>query len=109
MPTIYFEAATGEERTAIEVATGTSAMSAAIANAISGIEADCGGTCTCATCHVYVDQAFVHRLPPPGADEEAMLEFVAAQRCPNSRLSCQLRIDPSMDGLVLKLPDKQVL
>ena len=86
---------------------GKSVMEAAIFNNVRGIAAECGGLCSCATCHVYVDPAWVGRLPPPAADEDDMLGFTAAPRLPESRLACQLRLDAGLDGLVLGLPPTQ--
>ena len=62
----------------------------------------------CATCHVYVDEPYLDRMPPQSDDEKAMLEFTASERKPNSRLSCQLVVTPEMDGLVVYLPESQV-
>lgn len=86
---------------------GQSLMLAALGARIDGIAADCGGVMTCATCHVYVDEAWADRLPPPSADESAMLEMTAAERRPNSRLSCQIVLDESLAGLTAGLPDRQ--
>ena len=82
-------------------------MEAAIFNDVRGIAAECGGLCSCATCHVHVDPAWVDRLPPPAADEDDMLGFTAAPRLPQSRLACQLRLEAGLDGLVLGLPPTQ--
>jgi ferredoxin, 2Fe-2S len=86
---------------------GQSLMQAALAADIEGIAADCGGCLTCATCHVYVDEAWLPKLLPPTAQENAMLELTAAQRRSNSRLSCQIRLMPELDGLRVELPDTQ--
>jgi 2Fe-2S ferredoxin len=86
---------------------GQSLMRAAVAAGIDAIKADCGGTMTCATCHVYVDPAWVARLPSPSADEDAMLEMTAATRQPTSRLSCQIQLEAALDGLVATLPVTQ--
>lgn len=86
---------------------GETLMQVAVANNARGIEADCGGLATCATCHVYVREPFAALLPPPQDDELAMLEFTAAQRRPNSRLSCQLTLTEAMDGLAVDLPASQ--
>jgi ferredoxin, 2Fe-2S len=82
-------------------------MQAAVAADIDGIAADCGGCLTCATCHVYVDEAWLPKLLPPTPQEEAMLELTAAERRSNSRLSCQIRLGPELDGLRVELPDTQ--
>ena len=84
-----------------------SLMRAAVAAGLDGIKADCGGTMTCATCHVYVDGAWSARLPAPSNDEDAMLEMTAAPRRPTSRLSCQISLDSDLDGLTVTMPDTQ--
>ena len=86
---------------------GQSLMQAAVAANVEAIAADCGGMLTCATCHVYVREPFASRLPPPSEDELGMLEFVAAPRQPNSRLSCQIELTPALEGLTVDLPDTQ--
>jgi 2Fe-2S ferredoxin len=88
-------------------AVAQSLMRAAVAAGLDGIKADCGGTMTCATCHVYVDDAWAARLPAPSLDEEAMLEMTAAPRRPTSRLSCQIALDADLDGLTVTMPDTQ--
>ena len=74
--------------------------------AIPGIEGDCGGACACATCHVYVEGEWFGRLPPMEELERDMLDFAVEPRA-NSRLSCQIRIDESLDGLVVRIPARQ--
>ena len=91
----------------VDVGDGWSLMVGATTNSIEGIAGECGGSCACATCHCYVDPARLAELPPPGETELAMLEFVAAERRPNSRLACQIKADPSLQGLVVTLPDTQ--
>lgn len=91
----------------IDAAPGTSVMVAAITNGIDGIEAECGGAMSCATCHVYVCASFGDRLPPPDAAEDAMLDDTAAERRAGSRLSCQITVTDALDGLVLHLPERQ--
>jgi 2Fe-2S ferredoxin len=93
--------------TVIEGRAGESLMQAAVAANVKGIEADCGGLLTCATCHVYVREPFASRLPPPQDDELGMLEFTASPRRPTSRLSCQLELAPALDGLEVDLPESQ--
>jgi 2Fe-2S ferredoxin len=83
-----------------------SLMEAAKNNSVPGILADCGGACACATCHIVVDPRWVDMLPPPGAEEKAMLEFALGVE-PTSRLSCQIKLDQKLDGLVLRLPGDQ--
>jgi 2Fe-2S ferredoxin len=81
-------------------------MEGAVKNRIPGIDADCGGACACATCHVYVDPAWVEKLPPRQEMEEQMLDF-AQDLKPNSRLSCQIKVGPALDGLVVRTPKSQ--
>jgi len=97
----------GQARRTVLATEGKSVMWAAIEADVPGIVADCGGTMSCATCHVIVPLEWCARLPPPSADEEAMLEMTAAPREPGSRLSCQLVVTPDLDGLVLQLPSTQ--
>jgi 2Fe-2S ferredoxin len=97
----------GASEAVVQARPGQSAMQAAVAAGIDGIAAECGGVLVCATCHVHVDPAWVARLPAPDDEERAMLEFTAAPRSATSRLSCQIRIDPALDGLTLELPDRQ--
>jgi 2Fe-2S ferredoxin len=93
--------------TTLQAKPGDSLMHAAVAANVGGIEADCGGMVTCATCHVYVREPFASKLPPPADDEQSMLEFTAAPRQANSRLSCQIELTQDLDGLVVDLPGKQ--
>lgn len=91
----------------VDATPGSSVMQAAIDNNVRGIIAECGGACSCATCHVYVDEAWCSRLNKKSEEEEAMLEAVCEPR-PNSRLSCQIRVTEDLDGLVVTMPEKQV-
>ena len=91
----------------VEAQDGTSAMQAAIANGIAGIVAECGGSQMCATCHVYVDEAWLGKLTAMQATEGAMLDSTASERKANSRLSCQIVMSPELDGLVVHLPERQ--
>lgn len=93
--------------TVLDVKPGKTLMRAAVAAGVEAIAADCGGVLTCATCHVYVREPFASRLPPPSDDELGMLEFTAAPRRPNSRLSCQIEITEALDGLAVDLPESQ--
>lgn len=86
---------------------GESLMEAARNHGIPSIRADCGGSCACSTCHVYVDPAWVDRLPPVEEMEEDMLEFAWEPDPDVSRLSCQITVKPEMEGLVLRLPKEQ--
>ena len=93
---------------AVEATEGDSAMLAALTYGIDGIVAECGGGAVCATCHVYVDEVWLARLPPLDGDEDDLLEGVATERLPNSRLSCQIKITSQLDGLILRVPERQV-
>jgi ferredoxin, 2Fe-2S len=106
MITIHLIAADHSTRE-LRCAPGQSLMKAAVDAGIEQIAADCGGTLTCATCHVYVDEAWAARLPAPVADESDMLDFAAAPVKPTSRLSCQIALTPELDGLVVHLPGTQ--
>jgi ferredoxin, 2Fe-2S len=97
-----------DAREELEVAEGTSVMLGATSNGIDGIVAECGGNCMCATCHVYVEPSQLALLPAMSEEEDALLDGAAAERLPNSRLSCQIKVGPSLDGLVVQLPDRQV-
>ncbi|MCB1645827.1 MAG: 2Fe-2S iron-sulfur cluster binding domain-containing protein [Pseudomonadales bacterium] len=90
----------------VEAATGTTVMNAAIDNMVSGIDADCGGECSCATCHVVVDPAWMEKVGQPSAQEESMLDL-NPDREANSRLSCQIPVTDELDGLVVNLPEFQ--
>lgn len=91
----------------LEAESGVSVMEVAMQNSVPGIYAECGGTCSCATCHVYIDEAWADRVPPPDDLEDGMLD-AAIDRRPNSRLSCQLVMDGSLDGLVVEVADNNL-
>lgn len=91
-----------------EAPAGVSLMRAATGYGVDGIIAECGGQARCATCHVIVDAAWIERLPPPSADEQAMLEFTAVPRGAGSRLSCQIVLTDALQGLTVHLPERQV-
>ena len=93
-------------RNEVEAENGATAMETALRNGISGIVAECGGSLTCATCHVYVDDAWVDKVGGPSAPEEDMLDFAYDLR-PTSRLSCQIKVSDELDGLVLHIPTRQ--
>lgn len=95
------------ESVSVEIRDGWSLMQGAKSQGVQGIEAQCGGACSCATCHCYVDPAWIAKLPPPGPAESLMLTNVAAELRPGSRLSCQIRIEPGLEGLVVAFPDHQ--
>jgi ferredoxin, 2Fe-2S len=85
---------------------GMTLMETAKKHLIEGIEAECGGACACATCHVYVDEAWREAVGPPSEMEEDMLDFAFDVR-PNSRLSCQIKLTEALDGLIVRVPEKQ--
>ena len=85
---------------------GSTVMENAIRNGVPGIEAECGGACACATCHVYVDEAFRAVTGEPEPMEQDMLDFAYDVR-PNSRLSCQIRVTDALDGLLVTVPERQ--
>ncbi|PNG24552.1 2Fe-2S iron-sulfur cluster-binding protein [Methylocella silvestris] len=91
----------------IDVINGWTLMQAATSHGVEGIEAECGGSCACATCHCYVEGEQATRLPAPSNDELEMLDNVAAERLPNSRLGCQIRVTPYLEGLVVRMPEAQ--
>ena len=95
----------GTER-AIEATNGESVMEAAIKNSIPGIDADCGGACACATCHVYVDEAFMDKVGAPEDMEQSMLDFAENVKA-TSRLSCQISVSDDLDGLKVTTPESQ--
>jgi len=90
----------------VDAEAGMTLMEAAVRNMVPGIEADCGGACACATCHVYVDKAWLEKTGERGEMEEDMLDF-AFDVHDNSRLSCQVTLTDDLDGLVVKVPEKQ--
>jgi len=95
----------GTART-VEAETGSTVMETAIKNNIPGIEAECGGACACATCHVHVDEAWWGAVGMPSPMEEDMLDFGYDVRA-NSRLSCQIKVTADLDGLVVRTPERQ--
>ncbi len=105
MVKVNFTDHTGTTRT-VDVEAGATVMEAAIRNAIPGIEAECGGACACATCHVYVDAPWGEKVGAPTPMEEDMLDFGFDVR-PNSRLSCQMKITDELEGLSLSTPERQ--
>ncbi len=91
----------------VHVAPGTTVMHAAIDNGVPGILADCGGACSCATCHCYVDEDWQEKTGEPDEVESQMLDFVMEHQS-NSRLSCQIVVNDDLDGLVIRLPASQI-
>ena len=106
MPKITYIEQNGNSKT-IEVDNGLTVMEGAVQNNIPGIDADCGGSMACATCHVYVKEEWFNKLPKKEDGEEDMLDM-AFEPKKNSRLSCQLMVSDQLDGLVVNLPEKQV-
>ncbi len=106
MVTIIFKHPNGEEQS-VQIAEGLSVMEAAIKHNIDGIDADCGGGCSCATCHVYIDKMYQEKIGTTSPAEEDMLDFAFDVR-PESRLSCQVRVTADMDNLIVHIPEKQV-
>ena len=105
MAKITYIAADGE-RFEVEAENGSTVMENAIRNGVPGIEAECGGACACATCHVYVDEGFKETVGDPEPMEEDMLDFAFEVR-PTSRLSCQIRVSDELDGLTVTVPERQ--
>lgn len=108
MPVVVYILKDGSERR-VEVPADTSVMLGAIQNNVPGIEAECGGCCSCATCHVYVDESWMAKLPAKDGMEDELLSGVAAERKPTSRLSCQINMTADLDGLTVRIPEKQSL
>jgi len=106
MPTITYIEHSGKEHV-IDAPLGTTVMNVAVDNLVPGIDADCGGECSCATCHVYVQGDGMKLVGPPNEREEAMLDL-NPEREPNSRLSCQIEVTDAIDGLVVKVPEFQM-
>ena len=105
MITISFVQAGGKTAN-VAAENGFSLMEVAKRNGIEGIVAECGGACACATCHVHIDPAWLEIAGNPGAAEADMLDFAHGRR-PDSRLSCQIRITPALDGLIVHIPERQ--
>lgn len=105
MAKVIFHDHAGETRE-VEAKNGTSVMEAAIANMVPGIDADCGGACACATCHVYVADAWLSKLKPKEDMEDSMLDF-AENVQDNSRLCCQILLSDDLDGIEVTTPENQ--
>jgi 2Fe-2S ferredoxin len=105
MPKVTYIAHDGTVRS-VEVAAGRSVMQGAVDNNIPGIDADCGGECACATCHVFIEEAWREATGTAGEIEDTMLGF-AATRQPNSRLACQITVTAALDGLIVRTPEAQ--
>lgn len=106
MPLVTYVEHDGSEHK-VEVPAGDTVMQGAVNNMIEGIVAECGGGLACATCHCYVDDAWIAKVGGPSEVESEMLEAAAAERKPNSRLSCQITLTPELDGLIVRLPETQ--
>lgn len=107
MAKIVYVEFSGKEHV-VNVSNGLTVMEGARDNGIPGIEADCGGACACSTCHVYVDPAWVDRLPAKDAMEEDMLDFAWQPDPVRSRLTCQIKVSDALDGLRVQMPEKQI-
>ena len=107
MPKITYITFDGSKHT-VEVPIGLTVMEGARDNNIPGIEADCGGACACSTCHVYVDEDWINKLPPVDDIERDMLDFAFEPDENSSRLTCQLEVTEKLDGLIVKMPEKQI-
>jgi 2Fe-2S ferredoxin len=106
MPTVTYIEHDGTEHL-LQVPKDDSVMQGAVNNALAGIAAECGGALACATCHCYVDDAWIGRVGAPSPAESDMLEATAAERKPGSRLSCQIAVTDELDGLIVRLPKTQ--
>ena len=106
MPRVTYIQPNGAPRQ-VDAQAGTTVMEAAIDNDVQGIVAECGGACSCATCHVYVDPSWVAKIPPPDAQEDGMLGCVLDRR-KTSRLSCQIVLKPELDGLLVEVAKEQI-
>ena len=101
MPKIVYVEADGT-RKELEVEVGYTVMEGATMNGVEGVEAECGGACSCATCHAYVDESWVPKLPKMEGMEDSMLD-AAVERKANSRLTCQIEVTEELDGLILEV------
>ena len=106
MPRVTFVQPDGSRET-VEARPGRTVMEAAREHGIRGIVAECGGECSCSTCHCYVDATWVERVPGRSSDESTLIEFAWEPR-DSSRLACQLQVTEALDGLVLHVPEKQL-
>jgi 2Fe-2S ferredoxin len=106
MPKVTYVQPDGTPKT-VAAPAGTTLMEAAIDNDVEGIVAECGGACSCATCHVYVDPEWLGKIPRPEAQEDGMLDCVLDRR-DNSRLSCQIVLTDELDGIVVRVADEQI-
>ena len=105
MPNVTYIEPNGNQ-VQIDVPAGWSIMQAAMSNGVEGIEAECGGSCACATCHCYVE-SHLDQIPAAAENEVSMMENVVAERKANSRLCCQIKMTPELEGLVIRFPEAQ--
>lgn len=105
MPAVIYIQHDGQSKS-VDVPVGDSVMDGALDSGISGIIGQCGGGCTCSTCHCYVDETWVSALPEPIADELELLDY-ALERQRNSRLACQIMVTDALDGLKIRIPIRQ--
>jgi len=105
MPTIKFIEHNGTEHV-VDEDVGRSLMQAAVDHCVPGIVADCGGSCSCGTCHCFIDDAWISHLPEPQEEEKSLVEGLLEVTI-GSRLSCQVKITPELDGMVVRLPKSQ--
>jgi len=105
MPKVIYIEFNGKKHE-VDVPNGYSLMEGAVKNSVNGIDADCGGSCACATCHIYIDDQWTHKLPKIEEAERDMLDFVSNPK-KESRLSCQIMMNDQLNGLVVKLPERQ--
>ncbi|RDB02471.1 2Fe-2S iron-sulfur cluster-binding protein [Runella aurantiaca] len=106
MPKVIYIENNGTEHQ-VDLPLGATLMEGAVQNDIKGIVAECGGSCMCATCHIYVDEQFMGLLPDMEEEENEMLEGATSERMSNSRLGCQVRISNKLDGVIVRIPEKQ--
>jgi 2Fe-2S ferredoxin len=106
VPKVTFIDSSGQA-VAIDAAAGESLMSTAVRHGVPGVVGECGGNASCATCHVYIDDAYLPRLEPIGDMEEDLLDLGVSDRRPGSRLSCQIRVRDELDGMVVHTPESQ--
>ena len=107
MPQVTYVSSDGAATT-VDVPAGENVMHGALYNGVDGIVGECGGGLACATCHCYIDEAFIDKLPPISAVENEMLEATASERLPTSRLGCQVKVTEALAGLIIRLPETQV-
>ena len=106
LPKVFYAAADGSQR-AVDATVGDSVMAMAVQNGVPGIVGECGGNCSCATCHVYVREDFLPIVGPPNDIEDDLLDLAVTERRCGSRLSCQIRMTEALDGLTVDIPPVQ--